>query len=125
LHCADDADFADWFGCFITTYRSTSIAAPRRIPGNQALRSALLGDGGLLRHPFARMAWTRSGKSARLFANGETYEMPVSAARLVAAAESVDATTFAALPVVAQDALLALTVRGIYRLQRIGKRGRG
>ena len=124
LRCGDDAEFADWFGRYITAYRSTSIAAPRRAPGNEAVRAALLGDGGLLRHPFARMAWTRSGKSARLFANGESYAMPITAARMLAATESIDAAIFSTLPVAAQDALLALTARGIYRLQRIGKRGR-
>ena len=124
MGCEDDAEFADWFGRYITAYRSTSIAAPRRAPGNEAVRAALLGDGGLLRHPFARMAWTRCGKSARLFANGESHAMPISAARMLAAAESIDASTFAALPVAAQDALLAMTARGIYKLQRIVKRGR-
>ena len=123
LRCNDDAEFADWFGRYITAYRSTSIAAPRRAPGNEAVRTALLGDGGLLRHPFARMAWTRNRKSARLFVNGESYAMPITAARMLAATESIDATIFSALPVAAQDALLALTARGIYRLQRIGKRG--
>jgi len=124
LRCDDDAEFADWFGRYITAYRSTSIAAPRRAPSNEAVRTALLGDGGLLRHPFARMAWTRIGKSARLFANGESHAMPVTAARMLAAAEGIDAATFAALPADAQDALHAMTARGIYRLQRVSKRGR-
>ena len=124
LRCGDDAEFADWFGRYITGYRSTSIAAPRRAPGNEAVRAALLGDGGLLRHPFARMAWARSGKSARLFANGESYAMPITAARMLAATENIDAAIFSTLPVAAQDALLALTARGIYRLQRMGERGR-
>jgi 50S ribosomal protein L16 3-hydroxylase len=124
LRCDDEAEFADWFGRYITTYRSTSIAAPRRAPGNDAVRAALLRDGGLLRHPFARMAWTRNGKSACLFANGESFAMPIAAARMLAAAEGIDASAFAALPVAAQDALLAMTARGIYRLQRVSKRGR-
>ena len=123
LRIDDEAEFADWFGRYITAYRSTSIAAPQRAPGNEAVRAALLGDGGLLRHPFARMAWTRSGKSALLFANGQSHAMPITAARMLAAIERIDASIFSALPIVAQNALLALTARGVYRLQRVGKRG--
>ncbi len=124
LRDVDDAEFADWFGRYITAYRSTSIAAPQRAPGTGAVRAALLGDGGLLRHPFARMAWTRSGKAALLFANGESHAMPITAARKLAASQRIDAGTFSALPARAQDALLALTARGIYRLQRGSKRPR-
>ena len=122
LRDVDDAEFADWFGRYITAYRSTSIAAPQRAPGNAAVRAALLGDGGLLRHPFARMAWTRNGKTALLFANGESHAMPITAARKLAATQCIDASTFSALPALAQDALLALTARGIYRLQHGSKR---
>jgi len=123
LPCADDVELADWFGRFITAYRSTRIAPPLRTPGEAALRAALLDGGALQRHPFARMAWARSDKAARLFANGESYPMPVECARTLAASGIIQATAFAALPSAAQDAVLALTTRGIYRLQRGGKRG--
>lgn len=123
LPCADDVELTDWFGRFITAYRSTRIAPPMRAPGVTALRAALLDGGALQRHPFARMAWARSDKAARLFANGESYPMPAECARTLAASGIINATVFAALPSSAQDAVLALTARGIYRLQRGRKRG--
>ncbi len=113
-----DSELADWFGRYITTYRSTSIAPPPRAPDLVSVLATLDGGGRLLRHPFARVAWTRSGKSARLFANGESYSMSVKLARSMATSESFNAGTFSELPDAARSALLDLLARGIFQLQR-------
>jgi 50S ribosomal protein L16 3-hydroxylase len=124
LQGVDDTGLSEWFGRFITAYRGTPIASPPRPPTGDAVHAGLHAGGSLLRHPFARMAWARNGKSARLFANGESYPMPITAARTLASSERIDTSLFQALPDPARDALMAMAERGIFRLQRSGKRGR-
>ncbi|MHA6203259.1 JmjC domain-containing protein [Dyella soli] len=70
----DDATLADWFGRFITRYRNAQVPVPPDKPVTEAALAKQL-DGGarLLRHPWARMAWTRVKRGATLFVNGHAY----------------------------------------------------
>ncbi|WP_243043087.1 cupin domain-containing protein [Dyella sedimenti] len=70
----DDATLVDWFGRFITRYRS----AQQPVPPTKALTGAALlkqieGGARLLRHPWARMAWAKARRGATLFVNGQAY----------------------------------------------------
>ena len=70
----DDATLGDWFGRFITRYRSAQAPVPpEKELTEAALRKQLDGGAALLRHPWARMAWTRAKRSAQLFVNGHAY----------------------------------------------------
>ncbi|QNK00902.1 cupin domain-containing protein [Dyella telluris] len=74
----DDATLTDWFGRFITRYRSAQMP----VPPEKELTEAALGkqlDGGahLMRHPWARMAWARDKRGATLFVNGHAWPTTV------------------------------------------------
>ncbi|HET7301551.1 MAG TPA: cupin domain-containing protein, partial [Oleiagrimonas sp.] len=65
---------ADWFGRFITRYRSAQFAAPPPHATDEAtLRRALDAGRALLRHPWTRMAWIRTSDGATLFVAGEPH----------------------------------------------------
>lgn len=81
LDC-DAAERADWFGRFITRYRSAGIAAPRPRPMSEAaFARRLAGRGALLRHPLSRFAFLPAGRKARLFVAGEAHPAPLALAR--------------------------------------------
>ena len=74
----DDALLADWFGRFITRYRSAQgPALPDRPLDAAALRAKLAAGAQLLRHPWSRLAWSRPGRRrgapCTLYANGQAY----------------------------------------------------
>src|SRR5699024_1085432 len=77
---AGPAGLADWFGRFITRYRSAQFAAPppHGTP-RPALDHALRHGAVLLRHPWTRLAWL-SGETgdaaATLFVAGEALPCP-------------------------------------------------
>lgn len=73
----DPSELTEWFGKFISRYRSSGIAAAPEQPLDVAGLSAALGSGARLwRHPHARMAWAKNGKNVILFAAGEAYPVP-------------------------------------------------
>jgi len=123
LGTLDNAVLRVWFGRFITSYRSASLpdagAKPRRA---EAIAQVLASGRVLARHPFARVAWTRIGRGARLFVAGEAYPMSARSAAMIAAARQLDANAFARCDGAAQQALASLLARGSYALQR--QRGR-
>ncbi len=75
---ADPITRADWFGRFITRYRSAQMAAPPpNTPDASALEQALRQGAVLLHHPWTRMAWIGIDDTrATLFAAGEAFPSP-------------------------------------------------
>ncbi|HET7331272.1 cupin domain-containing protein [Dyella sp.] len=70
----DDATLLDWFGRFITRYRTAQTPlAPAKPLSEAALTKQLAGSASLLRHPWSRMAWAQTGAHAALYANGHAY----------------------------------------------------
>ncbi len=113
------AQKSDWFGRYITRYRSSGeITAAAKTPDLAAVATALAKGGTLLRHPFVRSAWARQGKQARLFVNGESFAMGLASAKLLASRDQVDEASFAHLDDDARAALEMLLQRGHYQLQR-------
>jgi 50S ribosomal protein L16 3-hydroxylase len=109
-----------WFGRYITRYRAAGEIAPApRTPRWDAAVAKLAGGARLLRHPFARSAWSAAprGRGATLFVDGTAFAMPRDDARRLAAAESLDADAVAALADAGRAALAALLASGHYRLQ--------
>jgi 50S ribosomal protein L16 3-hydroxylase len=82
----DDDSLRDWFGRFITRYRQAQAPASAARPlGESALLKQLAADAQLLRHPWARLAWSRGRQGTLLFANGQAYPAtPALAQRLCA-----------------------------------------
>ena len=118
----DDPDrFGDWFGGFITTYRSAVQPAPGEQPRPRIEVEWDLAHGAhLLRHPWSRMAWRRvhaRAGGARLYAGGQVLAMPVADARRLAAAEQLDGAQYDALTGAGRDAAFALLDAGHYQLQ--------
>ena len=117
----DDPDrLGDWFGGFITTYRSAVLpAAAEAAPPAEALEAALAAGGCLLRHPWSRMAWRQGADGhARLYAGGGMHLLDAGDARRLAAAERIDAEAYARLSGPGRAALLALVGAGHYQLEQ-------
>ena len=118
----DDPDrFGDWFGGFITTYRSAVQPAPTDNPRPRIEMEWDLSQGAcLLRHPWSRMAWRRAhakGAGARLYAGGSQYPMPVRDAKRLAATERVNGALYESLGREGRDAVFALFDAGHLHLQ--------
>ena len=117
----DDPDrFGDWFGGFITTYRSAVQPAPDDTPRTRIEMEWDLAHGAVLaRHPWSRMAWRRvhaKGGGARLYAGGSTLAMPVADAKRLAAADTIDGALYDKLGRAGRDAAFALLDAGHYQL---------
>jgi 50S ribosomal protein L16 3-hydroxylase len=114
----NDADrLGDWFGRFITTYRSAGDVAAGPVPARIELEWQLGQGTPLLRHPLSRMAWRRAARGARLYVSGEALPLPLADARRIAAATPMlDASAYAALSQAGRDAVFALVESGHYRL---------
>jgi len=117
LRFGDSDRLGDWFGRFITRYRSAGVVAadgepPSRIEVEWSLEH---GDGVLQRHPFARLAWRRAADGGRLYASGEELALPVGDARRIAAATCIDGPLYAALSPAGRDAVHELLRSGHYQ----------
>ena len=117
LRMNDPDRLGDWFGRFITLYRSAGAAMPG---GDGRSRIEIEWDlqhgATLLRHPWTRMAWRKAARGARLYAAGQDHAMPVRDAQRVAAADVVDGKAYAALSEAGRDVVFALLEEGHYRL---------
>jgi len=122
LRMNDPDRLGDWFGRFITTYRSAGTAAadPDLLPWDAALEHLDNGTALLHRHPFSRMAWRRAARGARLYVSGQDWPLPVKDARVLANAEALNAPMLAALSTQGRAAVQALYQDGHYQWVDIG-----
>lgn len=117
LRMNDPDRLGEWFGRFITTYRSAGqAAAPEQPPSLIQLQFALNQGATLQRHPMTRMAWRRASKGAVLFASGQALPMGVRDARALAAAEQIDGALYQTLGERGREAVLVLLTSGHYVL---------
>jgi 50S ribosomal protein L16 3-hydroxylase len=80
----DRAMLGDWFGGFITRWRSAGEARqPGRALDVNALGQRLGGRRRLRRNRFSRYAWLREGRGALLFLAGQRYQGSLALARLI------------------------------------------
>jgi 50S ribosomal protein L16 3-hydroxylase len=119
LRMNDPDTLGDWFGRFITQYRSAAIApAQAPAPARIEMEWALQHGASLQRHPWTRMAWRRCARGARLFVSGNAYPLPVRDARRIAGAASVDGSAYAGLSARGRDCVYALLGEGHYQLDQ-------
>jgi 50S ribosomal protein L16 3-hydroxylase len=119
LRMNDPERLGDWFGRFITLYRSGTSATPSPEPSRPRIEVEwdLQQGARLLRHPWTRMAWRRSGKGARLYVAGNAIAMPLRDARRLAAADALDGKAYMALSDAGRDAAIELLGEGHFHLQ--------
>jgi len=97
LRKSDPAALADWFGRFITRYRSAQgAAAATPAPAADEIAD-LLFSAHVIRHPWSRFAWRRNGRDAALFVAGERYDCPLALARTLCAQRQIAGSELAKL----------------------------
>jgi 50S ribosomal protein L16 3-hydroxylase len=107
------ADPTDWFGRFITRYRSAHVAVPAGKPIDAAtLERALKRGRALHRSPWSRYAFVRDGRGARAFFAGDAWSVSLALARRIGAGHRLDAAAGAALSRADRDALVAMLNAG-------------
>lgn len=126
LQSLDPARKREWFGRFITRYRTSGeISAAPKTPRFETVRKSLAEGGLLLRHPFTRTAWSRSdgsaGAGALLFVSGQAFPMSPKSAHVLAAYDALDDAALAKLDQDALEALACLVQGGHYQLKRPSK----
>ena len=118
LRMNDPDALGDWFGSFITQYRSAvEPAADEAARPRIEVEWDLAHGATLARHPWSRMAWRRAAKGARLYAGGQVHVLPARDAARLAAADAVGGGLYEALSQAGRDAVIALLESGHYRLQ--------
>jgi 50S ribosomal protein L16 3-hydroxylase len=125
LRMNDPERLGDWFGRFMTLYRSVGDSLMPEPPRSRIEIEFDLQQGALLqRHPWTRVAWRRSGERkpalAKLYVAGQTHALPLADARALAAADTLDGDTYAALSQDGQSLVLELLAEGHYRLENEG-----
>src|SRR5690606_151661 len=100
-----------------------TVAPPPALPSRIEVEWDLDQGAVLVRHPFSRVAWRRSGRRATLFANGEAWPLPARDAQRLAGAREIGGRDYAALGEAGRDVAFALLEAGHYLLQRPGDAG--
>jgi len=122
LRMNDPERLGDWFGRFITLYRNAGevMAAPEHAVEGGRSRIEIEWDlqhgATLARHPYSRMAWRKAGRGARLYVNGQAYELPVRDAKSVANSKGIDGAAYIALSEAGRDRVHELLQAGHYSL---------
>jgi 50S ribosomal protein L16 3-hydroxylase len=119
LRMNDPERLGDWFGRFMTLYRSVGDSLNPDPPKSRIEVEFDLQQGALLqRHPWTRVAWRRSGerKTGKLYVAGQIHALPLADVSALAAADTLDGDTYAALSAESQSLVLELLAEGHYRL---------
>jgi 50S ribosomal protein L16 3-hydroxylase len=117
LRMNDPDRLGDWFGRFITLYRSAGeVPAAERAPPRIEVEWDLGHGATLMRHPWSRAVWRKAGRNGRLFVSGRVYALPVRDAQSLAAATAIDGARYGALSQAGRDAVIDLVAAGHYQL---------
>ena len=121
LRMNDPARLGEWFGRFITTYRTALHPGGREEGGDGRSRIEVEWDlqqgAWLQRDPWTRMAWQRAKPGARLYVSGESHALPLADARRIAAGERLAGAEYARLSEAGRDLVQDLLLQGRYRLE--------
>lgn len=117
LRMNDPDRLGDWFGRFITLYRSAGEAIPSGETRSRIEIEWDLQQGAVLqRHPWTRMAWRKAASGATLFAAGHDHVLPVRDAQRIAAVDCFDGRSYAQLSERGRDVVYELLQGGHYTL---------
>ena len=117
LRMNDPGRLGDWFGRFISAYRSPGgVTPPPGLPSRIEVEWDLGQGATLVRHPFSRMAWRRAGRRGTLFANGESWSLPPRDAQRLAGAQVLGKREYDALSDDGRDVAFGLLEAGHYLL---------
>jgi 50S ribosomal protein L16 3-hydroxylase len=124
LRMNDPARLGEWFGRFITTYRTALRPGGSGEGGDGRSRIEIEWDlqrgAWLQRDPWTRMAWQRAGRGAKLFVSGEAHALPLADARRIANGERLGGDAYAKLSITGRDLVQDLLQRGHYALELPG-----
>jgi 50S ribosomal protein L16 3-hydroxylase len=125
LRMNDPERLGDWFGRFMTLYRSVGESLNPDPPKSRIEVEFDLQQGATLqRHPWTRVAWRRGAERkpawAKLYVAGQIHPLPLADARTLAAAESLGMDRYVALSEDSQSLVLDLLAEGHYRLEHEG-----
>lgn len=120
-----DAALHEWFGRYITSYRSaqTAFAPPRRTTLAD-LDAALAKGAGLARFPWARTAWMSGADGTTLYVAGSSHICSVACARLVCEQREIAAADVRPLTPADRAVLVELLDAGQLVLTRPPRRSR-
>lgn len=119
LFDCNDERLRVWFGGFVTRYRMVAgPVAPVKPLDPDGLGRALADGSVLHRHPYARLAWSGSGRGCLLFAAGEALPCPARDAARLCQVHSIDVAGFDALGTRGRAVVHHLYARGSLVLQR-------
>jgi 50S ribosomal protein L16 3-hydroxylase len=123
VRMADADALGDWFGRFITTYRSAAgPGLPAESPRSRIeVEWDLQHGASLVRHPWTRVAWRRAARAASFYVAGHCHPLPVRDAQRLCAAAVLDGATYAALSEAGRECALGLLGEGHYRLEVEGE----
>jgi 50S ribosomal protein L16 3-hydroxylase len=120
LRMNDPERLGNWFGRFITLYRNAGeVMAPPEDEGQRSrieIEWDLQHGATLVRHPYSRMAWRKAARGAKLYVNGQGYDLPVRDAKSVANARGIEGAAYATLSQAGRDCVHELLQAGHYRL---------
>jgi 50S ribosomal protein L16 3-hydroxylase len=117
LRMNDPDRLGDWFGRFITLYRSAGeVPAAEHAPPRIEVEWDLGHGATLMRHPWSRAVWRKAGNNGRLFVSGRVYALPVRDAQSLAAAGAIDGALYGTLSQAGRDAVIDLVAAGHYQL---------
>jgi 50S ribosomal protein L16 3-hydroxylase len=108
----DISTLGDWFGRFITRYRSAHAAIPALRPLALAQLQRRMSTARVLRNPFSRFAWMRKGTGAALFVAGERFDCPLALVKVLCARHEFDGVALARMAGKTGTATLAALVDG-------------
>jgi 50S ribosomal protein L16 3-hydroxylase len=110
---------ATFFGRFITRYRNAvEIAPPPRVPTPKQILEKLDKGYALHAHPFARWAWSRDGKDAVLYVQGDAFATTQKVASTLANTKIMSADDFANIPRSEHALIFNLVERGYLVVQK-------
>jgi 50S ribosomal protein L16 3-hydroxylase len=120
LRMNDPQRLGDWFGRFMTLYRSVGESLQPDAPRSRIEVEFDLQQGAVLaRHPWTRVAWRRDSTKktlARLYVAGQIFALPLADARLLAGAQALDGDDYEALSEDGRALVLELLAQGHYHL---------
>ncbi|MFD0727236.1 ribosomal protein uL16 3-hydroxylase [Lysobacter brunescens] len=120
LRMNDPQRLGDWFGRFMTLYRSVGESLQPDAPRSRIEVEFDLQQGAVLaRHPWTRVAWRRDSAKkslARLYVAGQIFALPLADARMLAGAQTLGGDDYDTLSEDGRALVLELLAQGHYHL---------